>query len=908
MQIPQRFYTLVLFALTLGITFFSRSMPSDLAVDLEQVEGQPPAVLQVETIPDAPPYIWWEAEAPAATNFPEQNPFAPMNFGEATVLSAGEWIGANGEYPAPLFLDYDITIPEAGYYFFYSRKFWQHGPFRWRWDDGPWNTVSGSTLLLDEAVLRQHVVANWVSLGRIPLVAGPHRLRIELLRTNGPVAFDCFVLTQEPMTARGRLKPDQRYRADILGWVVFDPEVDQFAASPIDLRSLNEPFAGADGWIQAQGEALVHGDTGEPVRFWGVNVGPTVLSLDDEGLAHMARFLAKRGVNMVRFHGALTPADRLVLEPEKRDRLFALVAALKREGIYTALSFYFPLWFRFPESGGQPPFALLFFDQALQAQYRTLWHELLTPLNPHTGVSLAADPAVAMLELVNEDSFFFWTFDPERLLAPAREDLERQFAAWLQRSYGSLEAALAAWNAPEAVRPAVDRMALLSAGAIAAQPQNRRNQDTAAFLTDVQVQFFGSMTRHLKHDLGYRGLVIASNWITADARRLGPLDKFTNTVADVMDRHGYFSGRHEGPTASYALAPGDPYQDRSALLLENPQRPDARPLSLPIMDLRYNRKPSTISEVNWAMPNRFRADFPVLAAAYGSLQETDGFFFFATNRLEWDPSLGKFSIASPTVMGQFPATALMYRKGLLQPGDDVVTLERNLAELRQLQGVPVVAPQNLDALRAEEVPATPTPALNPLEAIDPLAFFVGKVNLILSSENNRSETVDLAPYRDRQQRRIQSSTRELLWDYDDGLLTIDAPQVKGATGFLQHAGSLRLGPLTINSAMEYGSVLLVALDDQPLAQSQEMLLQVMSAEENFGWRTDGTVEKLMLSTGTAPLVIQQLQGQITLHRADANRLLVTALDANGIPQDVIGSGSRWELRPDVFYYWISQRP
>ncbi|MBD1910915.1 hypothetical protein [Leptolyngbya sp. FACHB-8] len=904
----RRFYLLILFSLALGLALMSRSLPQNIPVDLEQVAAQPAAILDVETLPDSAPYIWWEAETPTDTNFPSRNPFAPNGLEEALVLSDGKWIGTDGDRPQPLFLSYDITVPEVGNYYFYTRKFWQHGPFRWRWDDQPWTTV-GRGFLMDESPIRPYVVANWVPLGAVPLTAGTHTLRVELTENRGPAAFDCFVLSQSPISARGKLKPDQRYIADIPSWAVFDPEPDTFAASPIDLRSLNEPFAGAEGWIQAQGESLIHERTREPVRFWGVNVGPDVLALDADSLAHMARFLAKRGVNIVRFHGPLNPSDRLVLESEKRDRLFTLVEALKQEGIYTSLSIYFPLWFKFPESGGQPPFALLFFEPTLQAQYRTLWHDLLTTPNPQTGLSLARDPAVASLELINEDSLMFWTFDPNRLQPRPREELERQFATWLRDRYGSLDAALTAWGgAATSARVASDRVAVMSAGEVASRPESQRHQDTAAFLTDVQQRFFDGTTRYLKEELGYRGLVTASNWITADARRLGPLDKFTNTVGDVMDRHGYFTGLHEGERASYALSTGDRYQDRSALLLKRPQWETPRDLNLPIMDLHYNHKPSTISEVNWSMPNRFRADFPVMAAAYGALQDTDGFFFFSTNRLEWDSSLGKFSIASPVVMGQFPATALMYRKGMIQPGDAVVNLERRLTDLRALRGAPIAAPQSLDELRAADVPEGQSPAATPPESIDPLAFFVGQVNLNLDAEYNQTGVVNLNPYHDRERQRIHSSSGELTWDYDDGLVTIDAPQVKGATGFLHHAGALRLGPLAVDTSVDYGSVLLVALDDQPLNRSQNMLLQVMSADENFGWRTEAIEgKKTLQSVGSAPLVVQEIQGQVALRRLDAGQLLVTALDANGVPTNVVGSGDRWELQPSTFYYWITRR-
>jgi len=909
MGMKRRMRFLGFFLATLGILLgLSLLRPPAQSADLEVATPQPEAELQVEAIAPPYPFIWWEAEQPAATNFPDSNPFAPANAKEASVLSEGEWIGVEGEYAEPLYLEYEIEVPAGGDYYFYARKFWQHGPFRWQWDGGEWQETGDRAFLMDAADLREFLVANWIPLGQVAMTPGSHRLRVELVRNEGAAAFDCFALTQRPMAARGKLRPDQRYAADIPGWVVFAPESDPFTESPLDLRSLNEPTAGSQGWIQAQDGSFVHERTGEPLRIWGVNVGTSVLSMDDEQMAQMARFFAKQGVNMVRFHGRMTPEEEMVLDEGMRDRLFALVATLKQEGIYTKLSLYFPLWYKlndFGYDGQQHPFGLLFFNPELQEQYKTLWRDLLTAVNPYTGLALKDDPAVAIAELVNEDSLFFWTFDPDDVLpGEQRELLERQFASWLIERNGSLDAALETWGDTDA-RISGDRVAVLSAGAIASQPDSPRAQAMAQFYADRQTRFFTEMRDFLKDDLGYGGLVLGSNWITADARTLGALDKYTNTVGDLMDRHGYFGGMHEGDRASYSLNVGDRYEDQSALLLKNASREEGdRPLSLPFMDVQYDNKPSIVSEINWSMPNYFRADFPVLLAAYGSLQETDGFFFFATNVVRWDQQLGKFAIASPVVMGQFPATALIYRQERLKAGEPVVTLDRPVAAIQNLEGVPVAAPENLDALREADLPADGE-APRADQVIDPAAFLVGQVRLNYTEDRDVAQIADLSEFRDRQTHQIRSNTGEIRWDYDDGLLTLDAPTVKGAAGFLAHAGTLDLAPLTLTSDMLYGSILLVSLDNEPLDRSRSMLLQVMSADENFGWQTEGTMEKTIQSVGTPPLVVRELSGSLSLNRPDASALTVTALDANGYPAEEFGNAADIQLAGDRFYYWIT---
>lgn len=921
---------IVLLLLTLGLVLGCRAN-SSLPTVTEWETGQSEAKLVVQTRARSQPFIWWEAEQPSKTNFPPvpQNPFAPANATEAAVLSNQQWIGVEGKRSQPLFLEYPVKVPEAGSYFFYSRKFWQHGPFRWHWDDQPWQFVSDSVYLMDEVGMRKFVGANWVSLGRVNLTAGQHTLRIELTQNDGAAAFDCFVLTSTPFHPQGKLKPNQYYTATIPDGFLFTPESDystagtgsrRLATSPIDLRSLNETIAGEQGWIQVKGDTFIHAKTGQPERFWAINVGAQVLQMDDSMMRSMAQFFAKQGVNLVRVHGPLWSKDLQPLPTLEVNKLLTFITAMKQEGIYTALSIYFPVWLElqdntaFPGYTGQHPFSLLFFNPELQKRYYRWWRSLLTTPNPATRKTLQEEPALAMVELVNEDSYFFWTFNPyETIPAPQMKILEEQFSAWLTTKYGSLEKARANWkqsNPGESFQVKGDgpdgSVGILSAGDIAAQWETQRARDTAAFLAESQTTFFKQAIAYLRQDLNYKGLIYASNWITADAQRLGPLDKYTNTVADFMDRHGYFNGPHEGPTASYSLSSGDTYEDRSALLFTDPTKKQEQDFSLPIMDVRYNNLPSTITEINWAMPNRFRADFPLLAAAYGLLQGTDGFFFFATNRPGWEDSLGKFSIASPVIVGQFPATALIYRKGLLQPGIPVADIPLKTQEILNLQGAPLTAPQNLDEFRAQDIPPGQELQSDRVSSIDPLAFLVGQVNLQFTQQGGTARQVELSKWIDRKAKTIRSSTDQLLWDYQRGTVTVNAPQVQGITGFLRQAGKQEFPQVRIDSEMDYGTVLLVSLDNQPLATSRRMLLQVMSEEQNFGWKTSGTPRKTIQSVGSSAIVVRNLSGKISLLRPDAAAMKVTALDFNGYPVKQVGKASNFELQPATFYYLIEK--
>ncbi len=859
-------------------------------------------------------HVWWEAEDHAGSNFPPTSWFAPQNPQEADVLSNGTWVSVDKERQEMLFLEYDVAVPADGTYRFFARKFWKHGPFRWRFGKDEWRECGKEIALLDSVGLRKHVGANWVALGKVELEEGAHRLRVELTEKKGAAAFDCFLLTTAPFTPNGKLKPGAKLARAPEGWFPFEPDPDPFDESPIDLRHLNETEAGENGFIVVDGEEFIHSRSRKPVRFWAVNAGADVVRMDEGSADYLARQLAKYGVNMVRYHSKVfAGGDIRRIDTELLGKLHYFVAAMKREGIYVTLSIYFPLWLDmnaqhgFAGYDGQKPFALLFFNPEFQQVYRDWWRGILAPENPHTGLALKDDPAVAFLEILNEDSYFFWTFKPyETVPGEQMALLEKAFGDWLGKKYGAVAKAFAAWGGGKVQGDDADagRAGFMNLWALFNQ-KGKRAEDTAEFLTQQQTKFFAAQHGFLKQDLGFKGSVYGSNWKTASDRILGPLDKYSNTVCDFMDRHGYFGPLHEGEAASYSLRKGQRYADRCALRFDPPQG-EERVFGNPLTDIVYNGKPSIVSEINWPMPNRYRADMPLLGAAYGSLQGTDGLYWFALSGPTWQRTHGKFPLQTPVTFGQFPGAALAYRQGMIAEGETVVKAELKLADLYALKGAPVSQPQNLDRFRAGDIPAGKTLRAAALEAMDPLAFFVGKVAIDIDEKGGTSAAMELSGHIDREQRTIRSVTDELFWHYGKGLLAVNTPKAQGVSGFLSARETFALGTLSLRSPMAYGTVLLVALDGQPLARSGRMLLQVMSEDTNYDWQAPGTGARTIQNLGSPPIVVKNFAGRVSLKRPDAGELAVTALDFHGYPRERIGHAEAFALHPSTLYYLIEK--
>ena len=168
----------------------------------------------------------------------------------------------------------------------------------------------------------------------------------------------------------------------------FLPHQNSAGTTPLlNLRSLNEKVAGEHGFIRVapDGRGFVRGD-GRPIRFWAV--GSFAGNL--KGFAatqHAARFLARYGVNMARFHCTLAPThpgSRITdVNQAALHALWKQVAAMKQQGIYSTISPYWAVAVHIQKSWhvpGNPASAasLLFWDPTMQRGYRAWLRALLT--------------------------------------------------------------------------------------------------------------------------------------------------------------------------------------------------------------------------------------------------------------------------------------------------------------------------------------------------------------------------------------------------------------------------------------------------------------------------------------------------------------------------------------------------
>jgi hypothetical protein len=864
--------------------------------------------------------IWTEGENPVKADV-TRHPWWYDKV-DKSQLSGGDFISNWGDKPGTI--EYSVTAPAAGDYDFWVRANPIGTKLSYQLNGGPATEIDLNREQRDNANIAADGKADlrfiaWEHVGKVALVQGANTIIFRMHSDNhNHGMLDCFVLANEPFEPNGLLKPGQMAQlaeAD-KGWFAFDPPEDGFADnSGFDLRSLNEKQAGDGGFITVKGGEFVHSTTGEPVHFWGVN-GPQNVN-DPARLRRAARLLAKYGVNIVRGTGVDYDANGDVA-PDKVQQNIAAVEAMKSAGIYTDIVIY---WFDFitPKpttpwlqgyDGKKRPIAALMIDPDFQKQYESWWTALLTTPSATTGKRLIDDPAVASLEIQNEDSLFFWTFSDTNIPDHPMRIIEKAFSDWLVKKYGTLDAAIKAWNGLAVPRdaPAEGRMGFRPLWSVFHE-RTARDKDTIAFLTEYQRDFYRRMVSFLR-GLGFKGAIATSGWTTADPQYLGPLDKYTNTIGDFVDRHGYFSGDRVGPNG-WALLDGQVYSDRDALRFDPPSPGKPALFVHPVMDVHYDGKPSTITEASFDRPNRYRSEAPLYFACYGALQDSNAFFLNAMDSDHWSVKPNYFmqpwTLLSPDTMGQFPAAALIYRRGLISPGEVLVDLNLKIADLENLSGTPMPQDASFDALRLKDLPKGTT--LSASTVIDPLVHYAGRTNVNFSETGGPPKLIDLAPYVDRAAQTVTSTNKQLKLDYGKGVYTIDAPSAQGLSGNLKAAGTVETADLSISSDLDLGHIIAVSLDGKPLATSARILLQVMSEDRPTGYHTEdaGPGQKRITDIGHDPWLVKDLTGTVKLKRGDSGALHVTPLDFNGYLQKPRGSAAQIKLDAQTVYYLITAK-
>jgi hypothetical protein len=310
--------------------------------------------------------------------------------------------------------------------------------------------------------------------------------------------------------------------------------------------------------------------------------------------------------------------------------------------------------------------------------------------------------------------------------------------------------------------------------------------------------------------------------------------------------------------------------------------------------------PFIAPEYLWTPPNLYQSEAPLMTAAQMSLTGFAMACWFSNWAEEWGQAPAtKWTYSTPMQIGQWPAAALLHRKGYLRLGEPAVVEQRSLEDIWQRKTPLTSEEPGWDPNRDQ---GNAPLASNIKTAVDPLAYLVGPVRVVYGGDPAQSRVADLAKYVDHEQKTVRSNTGEIETDYGKGVYRVNAPCAQAAAGFLAEAGPQKFADVAIACRNRYAAIAVVSLDEKPLKASGRVLIQVGTLARPTGWSVrpyrvraqenawvDG---RLILSTGKAPWQVENADATVTI--ANPALTQAVALDPNGMPLEL-----RVDLKPDA---------
>lgn len=380
-------------------------------------------------------------------------------------------------------------------------------------------------------------------------------------------------------------------------WREFRVERRTVPGSALDFSFLLDAPAGKYGFLQVRnGRFVFEKQPDRPIRFYGANLCTSACTPSHEEAEAMADYLARIGYNCIRFHHYDRELVRrkidnsVTFDPEKMDRFDYLIHALKKRGLYLSIDL-FSLRDRIPGEFKSAPRLRDMKDYKLAAMVipevrenlKSFARQLLLHRNPYTGLSLAEEPALTGICIINENMIIS-LYDDCKLLRDGESApfVDRAFEAYCRKN------GITVTN--ENHRPELNR-----------------------FLYRLYEAYYREMRSFLRDELKVRSLLTDQN------HRQPPLACSLREQYDYVDCHIYW----EHPQYIGRVKWVPPYLIRNTSMVQG----DLWPIRM-LAPARLFGKPFTVTEFNSCFPNEVRGEAAAIFGAYGALQDWDGLFRF----------------------------------------------------------------------------------------------------------------------------------------------------------------------------------------------------------------------------------------------------------------------------------------
>jgi len=539
------------------------------------------------------------------------------NNGKSVVVLRGQ-----NDKNLPAYAEFDVGVKAAGAYFIHTLAYGTNqtiklAEYTFMYEDGTSATM--------DVYEHEHICDFWqkheyetyrttwsvnravdnreVSMGMLA-VTNPYpdkvidKIRVESINDGAQAYIMVIAVT---LTNKGPYLPyvegvGDKVNPATISWIKHNENDTVIKGTPLDSSYLLDKPAGKHGRLVAQNGEFVF-ENGEKIKFWGTNLTLADAFYDKEKASAIADDIAMCGFNIVRFNDV----DMETLTSDKKDALLYLIAELKQRGIYTYLCMN--------TSAEVKDFVN---DESISSQKETI-SAFMTETNPYTGLTLAEEPAIAMVELLSNVSLtnYIHGFGKNALSKDDAQKLTEDFNEWLSTHYKDDVALKNAWTGKgigvnEGESLAKKNVALPGFWKTSLYSENRK-LDTHKFLMEKQESYYAEMKECIKNT-GYAGVVTCNS---NELMKSTTGDAYVNSKTDFIARNVVWN-------ESY----GSPYVNSFAWLRNDGPMFGDENLGIigEIADSAYENVPMVVSE--WSVPfcNMYSAEAYVMMATYGAKQ------------------------------------------------------------------------------------------------------------------------------------------------------------------------------------------------------------------------------------------------------------------------------------------------
>ncbi len=536
---------------------------------------------------------------------------------------------------------------------------------------------------------------------------------------------------------------------------------------------------------------------------------------------------------------------------------------------------------------GSIPAFLYFLEEFQELKIKQL-ENLLNHTNTLTGVKLAREPAVAMVEMHNETSIYYVdSYLKNAWMTTLRQRACQEFCAFLRTKYTNHAALAAAWN-PGTGQNGLDHWAVLADDPATACPEAgfpnqrldldnippvmlpnspgdahpgrwARARDTGLFYYLKQREYYRRFRDRVRAT-GYDGELIASNWGASGYTHNHYLNLEADADVGMIDRHRYAGFMNH----SMISVPGCEFLAGASV---------CQTANRPFMYSEWSQ--------NWANPCTIESRLILAAFGFG-LQGWDAATQLPGGRAFFNSKLGfDYQYFNPNVAALYPFILRQIHRG-------------DVAEAPALAERPVHVASLTNDARLGFVDASPTEfglAVKESDKIHRRTPAVAKCQVRWTTAYEEGAVFPIANYREttNNETYYDASGGQLSWreaaatNEFDGHITVNTPGTQGAAGFFDANDAIELNDLVVRfrgSGRRFAAVYATARDKgQTLATASNVLVLAMARARNTGMQYDAAGGKL-LNEGTAPVLMEPVDADVTFKRSAT--LAVTKLDHDGM--------------------------